>query len=103
MSHKPKNSQRRRAGTRKRGATGRGIGHGADGGVPMKNSKQVMVRIPPELYERLKYVADLRMTTPSAMARLFIKQRIDHWDREWEFVTDQGGDTDNPALPKLLR
>lgn len=69
----------------------------------MKNSKQVMVRIPPELYERLKYVADLRMTTPSAMARLLIKQRIDHWDREWEFVTDQGGDADSPALPKLLR
>ncbi len=69
----------------------------------MKNSKQVMVRIPPELYERLKYVADLRMTTPSAMARLLIKQRIDHWDREWEFVTDRVEETDNSGLEKLLR
>jgi predicted DNA-binding protein len=69
----------------------------------MNNSKQVMVRIPPELYERLKYVADLRMTTPSAMARLLIKQRIDNWDREWQFAMDQGDDTDNSGLEKLLR
>ncbi len=62
-----------------------------------------MVRMPPELYERLKYVADLRMTTPTAMARLLIKQQMDYWDRERRFMMDPGYDTDDSGLPKLPR
>lgn len=69
----------------------------------MKNSRPVLIRMPPELYERLKYVADLRMTTPTAMARLLIKQQMDYWDRERRFMMDQGYDTDDSGLPKLPR
>ncbi len=69
----------------------------------MKNSRPVLIRMPPELYERLKYVADLRMTTPTAMARLLIKQQMDYWDRERRFMMDPGYDTDDSGLPKLPR
>jgi hypothetical protein len=47
---------------------------------PVKNSKQVMVRMPPFLYEQLKQAADMTMTTPSAMARTLIKQQLGAWD-----------------------
>lgn len=36
--------------------------------------------MPPFLYERLREAADMTMTTPSAMARILIKQQLDGWD-----------------------
>ncbi len=36
--------------------------------------------MPPFLYEQLKQAADMTMTTPSAMARILIKQQLGAWD-----------------------
>ena len=36
--------------------------------------------MPPFLYEQLKQAADMTMTTPSALARILIKQQLSRWD-----------------------
>ncbi len=36
--------------------------------------------MPPFLYEQLKQAADMTMTTPSALARILIKQELSRWD-----------------------
>ena len=69
----------------------------------MKNSKQVMVRMPPFLYEQLKQAADMTMTTPSAMARILIKQQLDGWDLHDDEELDDLEPSPTPAAPTMSR
>jgi hypothetical protein len=69
----------------------------------MKNSKQVMVRMPPFLYEQLKQAADMTMTTPSAMARILIKQQLDGWDLHDDEALDTPEPSPTPAAPTMSR
>ena len=68
----------------------------------MRNTKPVMVRMPPELYDRLSAASDDMMTTPSALARILIKSQLDQWDGELRRVGNHEvflSDSDLPNVP----
>jgi hypothetical protein len=58
--------------------------------APGKNTKPVMVRMPPELYERVKLAADQTMSNPAVICRILIKQALNGWtlpgDEDYEGV-----------------
>ena len=69
----------------------------------MRELKPMMVRLPPELDQRLSRAADGMMIPKAALARTLIKQQLDYWDREEEYIEGQGGNGENAGLPKLTR
>jgi hypothetical protein len=69
----------------------------------MKNTKPVMVRMPPELYERLRDAAERTMVTPSALARILIKQQLDSWDQAREEPQSSPRPAPEQARPQLSR
>lgn len=59
--------------------------------------------MPPFLYEQLKQAADMTMTTPSAMARILIKQQLDGWDLHDDEALDAPEPSLTPAAPAMSR
>ena len=65
----------------------------------MSDLKPMMVRLPPALDKRLSDAADGVMLPKASLARLLIRQQLDHWDE----MSDQEDADAMKASPEARR